>query len=181
MNEFTASNGIRVTLTDDEHLILTDVTGAYPDTIGLEEDVEALREFFRAEEDERLGRWRWPENPELVVYLDENGSITVFNEQTGRSNGLISREEATRFPNAPWAAVATAYFDAHPEPKPWHDAKPGEIWELGIGDGYRENSATVIDTEEGLRFVWNVGGKNGLHNIPITYYDIDYGTKVFPA
>ena len=31
------------------------------------------------------------------------------------------------------ASNGVAFFDAHTEPKPWHDAKEGEVWELTFG------------------------------------------------
>jgi hypothetical protein len=88
----------------------------------------ALREFFRAEEDERLGRWRWPENPDYVVYPTRTAATTCEScarrteSVTGFKIGFVASSEAE------WAA--RAYFAAHPEPKPWHDAKPGEVWEI---------------------------------------------------
>jgi hypothetical protein len=35
--------------------------------------------------------------------------------------------------NPHWHA-ARAYFDAHPEPKPWHHAKPGDVWIITFTD-----------------------------------------------
>lgn len=35
--------------------------------------------------------------------------------------------------NADQAQALREFFEAHPEPKPWRDAKDGEIWALSIG------------------------------------------------
>lgn len=137
MNDiFTASNGIPVTCARDaqgvELLCTYEKDGTYPLTNARGDDVVALREFFRAEEDARLGRWRWPAHPHWVCYPTENkGEVVVFNEDMPQyGSQTLSRGDDTW----PWyRAAANAYFDAHPEPKPaWHDAKPGEVWVLTI-------------------------------------------------
>lgn len=96
---------------------------------------EVLREFFQHERDEELGRWRWPENPDYVVYVkcesesEPRAGVRVLHERTGRSRDIgravVNACEATvsRFGRA-----ARAYFEAHPERKPWHDATEGEVW-----------------------------------------------------
>lgn len=95
-------------------------------------DIVALREAFLAKEDERLGRWRWPENPEYVVYptdVARGRMVRVFNERGqqlcemtdgGAENAVLSGAQSE------FARAARSYFDAHPEP--WHDAKLGEVW-----------------------------------------------------
>lgn len=154
MNEFKASNGLRVTLTDDGRLIIASVEGTYPETVASGEAVDALREFFRAEEDERLGRWRWPESPQWVVYPDEDGDVTVMDETTGESALLLTRLSAARYPNATGCAAARAYFDAHPEPKPWRNAQTTEVWELTVRDigtyAYVVGDYTFIAADHGV-------------------------------
>lgn len=97
------------------------------------EGTEALREVFQLERDEELGRWR--ERPEcgLVVYpngSDEFGNrcVRVLWESTG-TNILIWEN---KIPGTIFGDAARNYFAAHPEPKPWHDAKPGEVWALTV-------------------------------------------------
>lgn len=97
--------------------------------------IAALREFFQAERDEELGRWRWPENPNVVVYPDADGpsrSVTIVFEETGgvvigmRERFLASvADEGHESRKA-----ARAYFEAHPESKPWHNAECGDSWYL---------------------------------------------------
>ena len=136
---FTASNGIPVTLTVDGRLIVENADHTYPATIAADEHVQALREFFRHEEDERLARWRWPENTDYVVYplgLDADGFryARVLLERTGASGTWQEGQRpsgALSHPDGLGILAAMAFFDAHPEPKPaWHDAKPGEVWVL---------------------------------------------------
>ena len=136
--KFTASNGVEVKAIPANGVVdgleLTPSFGKGQTVF--EEEIQALREFFLHERDQELGRWRWPENPEFVVYpkgtseAEPDPGVRVVHEVSGRSRD-IGREvvgacDATvsRFGKA-----AQAYFDAHPLPKPaWHDAKPGEVW-----------------------------------------------------
>ena len=114
-------------------------------TITSIEELEALPEgaivqdldgetFFQAERDEQLGRWRDPEHPDWVVYPLADGTVMVFNEQS-QYRGFWSRK-GTRECALKWgsADVARRYFQAHPEPKPWHAARSycDEIWVLTI-------------------------------------------------
>ena len=97
------------------------------------ETTEALRAFFQAERDDALGRWRDTENTDMVAYRtpkyddDDGRCILLLDETTG---GTDHEWEHTTSPGP-----ARHYFAAHPdvEPhKPWHDAKVGEIWEIGL-------------------------------------------------
>jgi hypothetical protein len=117
------------------------------------EGIDALREFFRAEEDERLHRWRSPEHPEYIVHIHEGGRyVWVSKEVGGSSTGAFYRGAKDTMGEYAVARVARAYFDAHPEPKPWHAAQHDEIWLLttpATGD----RPYQVVRTEEaGFRF-----------------------------
>jgi hypothetical protein len=132
MNEYTASNGVSLQVDRYEDLRIRGAGGRTWHMVTNVEGAKALREFFRAEEDERLGRWRWPENPDYVVYP---GSLSMREAQVVSEEkgcwGQWSEAEARRDARRDrLAAAAVAYFDAHPEPKPWHEAKPGEVWLL---------------------------------------------------
>ena len=99
------------------------------------ETTEALRAFFQAERDEALDRWRDPDNPDMVCYpvVGDLDAVWVVYEGDG------SRYHATR---TDWERIrphyvsetARRYFATHldPEPRPWLEAKPGEIWEIGL-------------------------------------------------
>jgi len=152
MNEFTASNGAVVNLRDKDSYKWADVQ-TVDSTVRLADvHVEALREFFQHERDAELGRWRWPEHPEYVVYPLEGGAVEVWRETTlgmgkgpGRYPGISRQEVASpRGIDGPsFYDAARAYFDAHPVRKPWHDAEPGEVWALDHGHG--ERAAIVLE------------------------------------
>jgi len=145
MNDFTASNGvrIRVDLEGDYRFGGTARSADYIVRRGGANE-QALREFFQAEADERLGRWRWPENPNVVVVPDldryhDDGKrwVAVYDEtKMGRSSWYCadSSERGVRG-SQPLHDAAWAYFDAHPEPKPWHDAGPAEVWDVDLPSG----------------------------------------------
>ncbi|MEW2011515.1 hypothetical protein AB0300_18830 [Microbacterium sp. NPDC078814] len=133
-----------------------------------EEYKEALREFFQHERDKELGRWRWPDNPDYVVYAKDTGDWLVLNESTGHTKHYTHREHAN-VGGSNMTKAARAYFEAHPERKPWHDAKPGEVWEL-----------TLDDESEHIVFVHadrTVGGRDGV-SAGGAYFDIDDATGI---
>lgn len=125
MSDFIASNGIPV---------IPDGLGGYqfvPELgqlgllTGISADcAQALREFFQKENDDRLGRWRWPENPDYVVYPRSEDVLVLF-EMNGEGGVLYRRGDPVHDFEG---QAARAYFDAHPEPKPWDTAVPGEYW-----------------------------------------------------
>lgn len=128
MNDFTASNGVKVRRINE---YTVDVEATF-ERYGV-----AIREFFQAEEDERLGRWRWPEDPDFLVYpVGEKGLVSVLREGSRTGSGpyiqkSVSRDQAERYvlsAGRSFFRAAKAYFNA--QPKPWHDAKEGEIWVL---------------------------------------------------
>lgn len=130
MNEFTATNGLTVRH-EGPGVVILDVDGRRNRISGYDflnrADMAALREFFQHERDAELGRWRWPENPDYVVYApDEEGVAWSVNERTGAAL-MNTRALPLGFVDD-HARAARAYFDAHPERKPWHDAKEGEVW-----------------------------------------------------
>ena len=102
-------------------------------------DFKTLREYFQAERDEELGRWRDPEIPDMVVYPHDDVTITVLDEVDGkrfwwtRGDELDAHQE--RFPGFD---TARAYFAAHPKPKPWDAAQSDEIWVLTINNDREE-------------------------------------------
>lgn len=128
MTEFTASNGIKVDIGDDERVHFTGARVTSPVWLG-DGEIQALREFFQHERDEELGRWRWPENPEYVVYGHPSGDATVFREQMPVGGILYRRGDDVVDMES---QAARAYFETRPERKPWHDAKPGETWRLTV-------------------------------------------------
>lgn len=150
MNKFTASNGVIVWKDEDGSVYTSRVDGSYfaPD------DTQALREFFLHERDQELGRGRWPENPYYVVYQDEDGYVSTVHELFGVERGSYSRDGVDGGSVTDKSVqAARAFFAAHPEPKPWHDAKPGEVWVIELEDG-TECAAT---REHGVDFKLSYG------------------------
>lgn len=150
MDKFKASNGATVNETPYPGFKM--LTVKTPDnTITLAGvHVDALREFFQHERDEELGRWRWPDNPDYVVYQDTPSGVRVFREQRPVGSVLFRRGDVVLDMES---EAARAYFEAHPERKPWEDANPGEIWEATIDDG---TTYTVFVCENR-----NAGGREG--------------------
>lgn len=125
---------------------------------------QALREYFQQDRDEKLGRWRWPADSRFVVYPgyspgEEERFVRVVEEYTGISTLVYeSQKNGVRGHN-----VATAYFEAHPERKPWHSPEPGDHWALHIAHGmaladdfYLYKFTRWMD--KGFRFVPTEGG-----------------------
>ena len=149
MNEFEASNGITVTLTDSAQLRVENADRTEGAVVAEGDYTDALREFFRAEEDERLGRWRRGDH---VVYpgLSTDEYIFVLDEATGESDEIRAeylRGETTDDPSLHEIdRTALLYLLSKPASKPWHDAKEGELWALTI-DG-AEDIYVIVRTEE---------------------------------
>lgn len=135
MNYFTASNGMTIRSTSDGHIQVEESTRtAWMVPVATS---EALREFFRAEEDARLGVWRSQDDPTWTAR--RQGDIVYFvNSDHQRAFHIALVNEAWKHQ---WSddlrAIAREYISAHPEPKPWHDAKHGEGWVLTIDGAER--------------------------------------------
>lgn len=122
MKDFTATNGVVVRPQPQGGVYIRDDCQADSNR------TQALREFFQAEADERLGRWRWPKNPDYVVQPFAGGSgWNALCESTCVVGTFLSRDAVINSPSY-LAPAVLAYIDAHPEPKPWHDARFGEVW-----------------------------------------------------
>ncbi len=149
MNDFTASNGIHLHMTPgqiaDAYLL-----GTIPDEQGpvgfipelhataSQKGMEALREFFQMEADERYGKWRSKLHPDcFAVWAYVGETIHICSDKypaAGSAKWTFDRESCLDGDTIEHE-VAREFFDAHPEPKPWHDAKPGEVWDVDMPDG----------------------------------------------
>lgn len=136
MSAFIASNGMTVER-DHNSDVLIDRSSEAMSLFMADGTALALREFFQFERDSELGRWRWPENPNYVVYAaPRHGTqavdfdLFIVNEVVGASAEFSRVDDDGRAVGNDFDAAARAYFDAHPEPKPWHDARFGEVWAL---------------------------------------------------
>lgn len=111
---------------------------------------KALREFFQAERNEALGRWRDPENPDMVVCPIPGNLDAVWVMYEGDGAEYTRQRNQVSYAGNKFSEVAQRYFAAHPEPKPWRAAQPDEVWALTINN----------DTEEVFRC-----GEHGLYSL----------------
>ena len=149
MNEFVASNGMRLRVAGDGSVRWE--PGTPPTRV-----TAALREFFLAERDAELGRWRSKWLPLYVVYPSKGNEdheaafgdgldCVILRETDGAMKGYVAAEDGWpegRGGGNEWRVVAREYIAAHPEPKPWHDAQPGEVWVVKT-DSQPEQAMTV--------------------------------------
>ena len=88
MNDYVADNGASVHLDSNGRMTFRRDSPLCVNTLEAFW-VQAAREFFQAERDEELGRWRDPENPNMVAYRtpeDDDGCgrcILLLDENTG--------------------------------------------------------------------------------------------------
>ncbi|WP_341945684.1 hypothetical protein [Microbacterium sp. LWH11-1.2] len=169
MNEFAASNGRKIEKQPQGGVLLSSM-------FLTPVEVDALCEYFQHKRDEELGRWRWPENPDYVVkhdplgvriarILHEPSFATCVVRPADEIVGLGSKRDIE------FLSAARSYFANHPEPKPWHYAKPEEVWLMGSGlhefvaivgtDGkFRFADGSDLDATEGFitgRRIWPEG------------------------
>ena len=123
MNLYTASNGVGLTITRDRTVRWRP---------GIPEDLvsSALREYFQAERDEELGRWRDPENPDCICYPVAGDPDDIWVVYEGSGLAYMRERNQAFYAGNKFSEVARRYFAAHPEPKPWEEAKAGEVWIL---------------------------------------------------
>lgn len=127
----------------------------------------ALDEFFQAKRDAELGRWRWPENPDYVVYPRSDGVVLVLFERNSEGGILYRRGDPVHDMES---EAARAYFGSHHEPKPWHSAKQPEVWVLTHVKG--ETGAFIVD---GNRF------ESGPWSLPLDSASITEGRRIWPV
>lgn len=181
MSEFTASNGRVIRRSEKpvaggSHVSLVFGASGHDGTFtmtGPQED--ALREFFRAEEDKRLGRWRSTIDAAWTAVVQADSGYVVFRHDDGERGFSVAPDQS----NMPsWTRelqeVAREYFDAHPEPKPWRDAKDGEIWALTIGpntDAYEYDASNAYFVRV---------SSHGTRGISMASFGVTDGRRIWP-
>lgn len=130
---FVASNEVPVRRTKRGYLSFTTTSDIELGTLNgvTVEQESALREFFQHERDEELGRWRHPDYPDFYARRVSKGEVGVWSEKTNQYRIVCEPMEQYTY-NTAERQVARLFLEAHPEPKPWHEAKPGEIWVVAI-------------------------------------------------
>lgn len=158
--QFEASNGmlIRVGMSWYLERMNPSGTGEWNEIGGLSPNASliysALREFFRHERDEELGRWRNPMDPSYFVIKNEYDRVVVVNERSSRWTEVTPKIVADYPDVMVEHQVGARYFAAHPVPMPWHAAKDGEVWVLkteGVDERWNPTAFTV--TDGGSKFV----------------------------
>ncbi len=183
MEKFTASNDSTVEMCGNDRMRVTDNNPRQADsdfvvtpitlTSYLDPNqIDALREFFLHERDQELGRWRWPENPDYVVY-PEGTSRLVVRESNGHGLRISLHDRKVIETHLDsYVGAARAYDIAHPEPRPWHDAKPGEVWLLQVGG---DDVPAIRDSDED--FFTHSTGYRAIRNNSVAITD---GRRIWP-
>ena len=116
---------------------------------------KALRNHLQQERDEALGRWRDPEDPNMVVYPRDDVNTTVHDETTGAYlNWSREQAEDDEYSHGFGFATARAYFAAHPEPKPrppfaaYVDKNGSAVWVTDENSNLRCLSDQNLDPEK---------------------------------
>lgn len=138
------------------------------------------------QEDARLRRWRWPKNPDFVVYPQEERGAWVIRESEPGAIRWYDAELAASCTasESEWRGYAGAYLgwlNANPEPKPWHDAKPGEVWLLTFR-GFETTGASPWTVRLGRRFTDPLEfayPQNG-NTLALTNPEIVTGRRIWP-
>lgn len=139
MTDFTASNGVGVFFKGLDAQVVVPrewyVASLSPKALS------ALSEFFSHQRDIELGRWRSKQHPTVVVYPDPLDADNAFVlDEDNAEWGEVSRMArlAPTAGDSAFFAAAREFFAAHPEPKPWHNAQPGELWALTGAGGLEQ-------------------------------------------
>lgn len=178
MSNFVASNGVVL----DKRGFVIDKKPWF----GEGEVHEARKEFYQQLRDKELGRWRDPEAPNFVVYpasaVGDNGEnyhehyCLVIDEEDGVS--YLYGSDLSQCAGEPHKESARRYFAAHPEPKPWHDAKPGEVWEITYrsprGSEISNRVMTCVDDGGNISFF----NEYRLHTV--NYTGIESARRIWP-
>lgn len=172
MEKFTASNGRGVSRNVDGYLAIDQANQMGDYAFSAAQEV-ALREFFRHERDEELGRWRSSIHPSWTAV--EDGRVYRFTNDDGKRGFDVHKEDRSY---KGWLGelreVAKEFLGAHPASNPWHDAKPGEVWVLTVdGETYCWG---VGDGPDLGRFIY----AGGTSNIPLGHPSITKGRRIWP-
>lgn len=164
--QFQARSGRIVKVGEDGSLIFDHVNGYLgPDSVF---DAE---EYFQAKRDADLEVFRSTTDPHLVVReIDRDvfgrRRVGVLDERTFEVRDV---NDVVCGGDYPEHRAAREYFEAHPERKPWADAKPGEVWIL-----------THVKGEEGAFIVNRDRFESPSWSLTIKAESITGGRRVWP-
>lgn len=171
--EFRARSG-RLVLNREDGSVAFHLGNGY---LGADVVMDA-EEFFQAKRDAELGRWRWPANPQWIVYPRRPGfvpygdaDLLVINEVDGSAMEYVATDDdGTCYTGReePAAEAARAYFEAHPARKPWEDAKAGDVWVIEV-EGVESYAVHVVAEFFGaVSFQTPTGRKVDMNNSAFT-------------
>ncbi len=132
--EFRARSGRKVQIRDNGTVTFDHANGYLSPETAMDAE-----EFFQYQRDLERGWWRWPENPTCVVKEGEPNdfgrgrTVYVFDEESFDRFHFNERVRDADGGTTIAHRAARAYFEAHPERKPWHNAKPEEVWVMSSG------------------------------------------------
>lgn len=168
--KFTARNGMTV-------LVLRDGLGFHPphlplpSTFGIDSvKVEALREYFEHERDKQLKRERVAGYPDWFVVREGEG-LRVCHEGMARVYGFTrdNRHDYSYDLNGRTAHdIARLWFEANPVKKPWHAAKPREVW-LVTYERNAEPEPAVVGRHDGALYFFHGDERKSLLNTAILH------------
>ena len=123
-------------------------------TILWSDEAEGVRNYFQKKQDMELGRWRDPENPDMVCYTIDSSTLVdvrVLNERTGVSY-FYARDSVLDQKFRPSFETAVGYYASHPITHPWEDAKEGEYWLVTWSHIHTPDPCVVVCVENELFF-----------------------------
>ena len=139
-------------------------------TILWSDEAEGVRNYFQKKRDREIGRWRDPENPDMVCYPITDWppvDLRVFDEQTGESY-FYKRESILNQRFRKTFETAVRYYASHPVMLPWEGAKEGEYW-LVTWSHLPEPEPCVVVSAQGELFFKGVTQCRGLSSIYIEH------------
>lgn len=137
MTKFEASNGVVVEDNCNGDKDYWNITGPRGGIAVNRDEQDALREFFRHERDEELGRWRDTVNPSYFVIKNDYDRVVVVNERSSRWTEVTPKIVADYPDVIVEHQVGARYFAAHPVQQPWHNAGRDDVWKFTTKDGRR--------------------------------------------
>lgn len=179
--EFRARSGRTVKSRSDGSVLFDHANGYLSPA-----SVMDAEELFQAKRDAELGRWRCPTETDWVaregVRTADGRTVVVVNERTLDRFWFNERVRDAGADVDVAHRVGRAYFEAHPERKPWEDAKPGEIWDLiaeGKENRYAAIACTIPSDNSEVIYLYPVDDMTS-PKLGVTAPVITAGVRVFP-
>ena len=123
-------------------------------TILWSDEAEGVRNYFQKKQDMELGRWRDPENPDMVCYpLDDRAlvDLRVLDERTGESF-YYARDIVIYQTFYEAFETAVRYYASDPIKRSWEGAKEGEYWLVTWSHSPTPEPCVVVRVENKLFF-----------------------------